>query len=136
MNILVLSHGDFAKGLCNTVNMFFSEAELKYISLSDEGVDQFSSELQNYLEKTIGEVLILCDLLGATPYNQAVSICSKLGIEERTEIVAGFNLSMVLQLYAVKESINLEKAKSICITAGKDGIGSYSQVTYMQDEVF
>lgn len=136
MNILVLSHGDLAEGLCKTVNMFFNGAKLDFISLSGEGVERFSSELCNYLEKTAGEVLILCDLLGATPFNQAVSICSKLGIKERTEIVAGVNLPMILELYAIKESIDLKEAKSICLTAGRDGIGSFSQIEYIQDEEF
>lgn len=136
MKILVVSHGDFAKGLCSTLGMFFSEHDVNYISLSSEGVEHYAKELQSYLEKIHDDIMILCDLQGGTPYNQAANICAKLQIQDKTEIVAGVNLPMMLELYPFKETIDLKSAKSICETSGKSGVASFAQVSDIQDDAF
>ena len=136
MKILVVSHGEFAKGLCSTLDMFFSEADKNYISLSSEGVDHYATELQNYLEKTSEDVMILCDLYGGTPFNQAVNICAKLEIQDRTEIIAGVNLPMIMELYAFKDTLDIKSARAICEDSGKKGIMPYSHVSETQDDDF
>lgn len=136
MKILIVSHGDFAKGLCNTLSMFFGENDVDYISLSSEGVEHYVEELKDYLEGTSDDIIILCDLQGGTPFNQAVHISTKMQIQDRIEIVAGVNLPMILQLYSIKDTLDIKSAKSICEEFGKLGIVSFSNINYLQEDAF
>ncbi|MBU7555169.1 multidrug transporter [Pediococcus ethanolidurans] len=97
MQIIVTGHGNFASGIESTIKLLAkSIANVHYVDFTGE-MDETSlaKEYQSLLssdEKT----LFFCDLVGGTPYKQAVVASS--GHEEQIAVVAGCNVGSLLEL--------------------------------------
>ena len=112
MQILIVSHGELAAGFKDAAEVIFGDVKgVTTIGLhSGESVEVFGEKiyetLADYDENE--SILILADLLSASPYNQSVLSVNKLA-ENRAEnirLIAGVNLPMVL------EGINQQLLKS------------------------
>ena len=92
--IIVASHGDLARGMENTLSMFFGEMEqISFLSLaSDEDLETFLSRMTEAAAKVdSGDgTIIFTDMFGGTPNNCA---CRLL---EKYDVVSGFNLPMLM----------------------------------------
>ena len=125
VSILLATHGKFAEGIFMSGNMIFGEQEnvSAVILLPSEGPDDLCAKM----EKAISEfddqeqVLILVDLWGGTPFNQANRLIA--GHEDNWAIVAGLNLPMLVAAYAARDDYETahELAQAI-IPEGKTGI--------------
>lgn len=108
MNVLLVSHQGVASGMEKAINMITGEqAGLHTIELTEAGVQEFSAELGAFLEdwkRCNKPLLILADLKGGTPYNQAVALNHSLGSEQRVFVVSGINLPMVLEALFLDEN--------------------------------
>lgn len=97
IGILLVSHGDFSKGILDTVNMIIGNTEqifvisLEYNEGSEDLIKKFQ-ELELELEK-FNDILIFVDILGGTPCNSALL---KYIDNPKYDIIAGMNLSMIL----------------------------------------
>lgn len=112
MQILIVTHGELAAGFKDAAEVIFGDVKgVTTIGLhSGESVEVFGEKiyetLADYDENE--SILILADLLSASPYNQSVLSVNKLA-ENRAEnirLIAGVNLPMVL------EGINQQLLKS------------------------
>lgn len=112
MQILIVTHGELAAGFKDAAEVIFGDVKgITTIGLhSGESVEVFGEKiyktLSDYDENE--SILILADLLSASPYNQSVLSVNKLA-ENRAEnirLIAGVNLPMVL------EGINQQLLKS------------------------
>lgn len=112
MQILIVTHGELAAGFKDAAEVIFGDVKgVTTIGLhSGESVEVFGEKiyktLSDYDENE--SILILADLLSASPYNQSVLSVNKLA-ENRAEnirLIAGVNLPMVL------EGINQQLLKS------------------------
>lgn len=112
MQILIVTHGELAAGFKDAAEVIFGDVKgVTTIGLhSGESVEVFGEKiyetLADYDENE--SILILADLLSASPYNQSVLSVNKLA-ENRAEnirLIAGVNLPMVL------EGINQQFLKS------------------------
>ena len=102
MQILIVTHGELAAGFKDAAEVIFGDVKgVTTIGLhSGESVEVFGEKiyetLADYDENE--SILILADLLSASPYNQSVLSLNKLA-ENRAEnirLIAGVNLQMVL----------------------------------------
>ena len=102
MQILIVTHGELAAGFKDAAEVIFGDVKgVTTIGLhSGESVEVFGEKiyetLADYDENE--SILILADLLSASPYNQSVLSLNKLA-ENRAEnirLIAGVNLPMVL----------------------------------------
>lgn len=96
MKILLVSHGDFAQGLCNTVQKFFGADQVYWACVTQEnGTADLMEKTKNYMEQWGEEQVVICSDLKGGSANQAV-----LSWLERpnTYLISGMNLSLVLQL--------------------------------------
>ncbi len=107
--IVLLSHGPLAKGMYETTKWFMGEDIPQYTYLcleaseSPEGFDERIKEKIKEVETGEG-VILIADLLGGTPFNRA-----SLQIEsDKTDLFAGMNLAMVLQLLGNRLSDNYD----------------------------
>lgn len=132
MNILMLSHGKYNEGILDSHNMIVGENEkIHTLSLTDSVLD-FREQLDKLVGELLsqGELLVLCDLKGGTPYNQILE--KKYEYPENIHIISGMNLPMVIEL-----SLMFEQEKDIqtlihsAVGAGKDGI---ERVEILEDE--
>ena len=103
MQILIVTHGELAAGFKDAAEVIFGEVKgITTIGLhSGESVEAFGEKIYATLAgfDENESVLIIADLLSASPYNQSVLSVNKLD-EKRAEIVrliAGASLPMVLE---------------------------------------
>lgn len=106
--IVLVSHGDMAKGMAHSATFFMGDAieQLEYCGLrQDQSPEDFAQELAAAVAKAdSGDgVFILADLFGGTPCNQAVQ---QLG--DKVELIAGMNFPMLLELLSERVSDDVD----------------------------
>lgn len=134
--ILLVTHGDFAKGIMDSMEMLCGPQEnlkVKSLRIADD-VEDYAEEIkQTAAELNKGEgVLILADLLGGSPANV---VCRFLPEEEMMECLAGLNFPMLIEAVTSRESMELAELTEACRMAGCAGIVNVKQtlVSCMED---
>lgn len=97
MKILLVSHGDFAKGLCSTMTDFFGADQITSASVTMEnGTRELAECAQKFLEQCQdGEQVVICsDLLGGSANQTVFPFMSR----PNTYLIAGMNLPLVMLL--------------------------------------
>ncbi|MBU3181216.1 mannose/fructose/sorbose PTS transporter subunit IIA [Clostridium psychrophilum] len=125
VGIILASHGEFAKGILQSGAMIFGEQEnVQAVTLMpSEGPDDVKAKMKDAIASfdNQDEVLILVDLWGGTPFNQANSLFEEH--KDKWAIVAGMNLPMVIEAYASRSS--MESAQEIAayiLKPAKEGV--------------
>lgn len=121
--IVICSHGNLAKGIEDTLSLFFGEIEqAEFLSLaSDEEIDPFYERMINACEKVDrGDgVIIFTDMFGGTPNNCAMRLL------DRYDVVSGYNLPMLMSVLTerITDSFDLlsiiEECKSSFVYVNK-----------------
>lgn len=96
--VVVVSHGDFAKGLADTATFFFGDdiPQFAYIGLDKaDDFDEFGDRVGQKIESvdTGDGVIVLADLFGGSPCNQAARF-----IRDGVDLIAGVNLMMLIEV--------------------------------------
>ena len=139
--IIVGTHGHFAEGIVQSCEMIFGKREhLKAVTLvPGEGPDDVYAKYEAAI-KELGNpdrVLILNDLLGGTPYNQASRLVAE---NENYGIVAGVNLPMLMSMAGAQDDDDDSKTTiqlmEQAVTAGSEGIkfSSYESLNTEEEE--
>ncbi len=128
--ILVLSHSTFCKGISEATKMILGESQnISFLSLTDEGVEKFTDELQNKIKEIKSEcesILILADLFGGTPFNKAIAESIK---DNKIKVISGVNLPMVMEA-AMNVDSELDLVYKNILNSGIEGI----KVTELQSD--
>lgn len=125
VSILLASHGNFAEGILQSGQMLFGpQDDVAAVKLTpDEGPDDLHAKMLAAIQgfSNQNEVLILVDLFGGTPYNQANQIFA--GHEDKWAIVTGLNLPMLIEAYSLRLSENdVHSIASQIISSAQDGV--------------
>ena len=96
MKFIMASHGDLAKTLVKTAEMIIGkQPSIMALGLYPEtDLESFKEELTKEIIEEEGEVLVLLDFLGGTPFNSIIQTLQN----ERVQFVVGMNLGMLLEL--------------------------------------
>lgn len=109
-NIIVMSHGNLAKGLEDALTMIAGEKkEVEFITFNQtDTVEQFDFKVKEVYESIPknNEVLILGDLYGGTPTNVATRYF--LNDPNRVKVVTGINFPFLLAAVLMTNN-NLEE---------------------------
>ena len=118
MKILLISHGDFAKGLASTATTFFGATSIYTACVTQErGVEDLKDKVNAYLAEWGDEQVVICsDLKGGSANQTAVQNWLS---RPNTFIVSGTNLAVVLQL-VVEPEVTEEKLREILELAKQD----------------
>lgn len=136
MKILLVSHGGLASGLLGSFEMIAGKNEcISAISLTDEGIGEFSKQLTQYLENHENEqVLILCDIKGGTPFNEAYR--EYLAKPNQIKVISGMNLPMLIEIgVMLQDDSDIAQLVEIGINAGKTSIEGIVDETETDDEM-
>jgi PTS system mannose-specific IIB component len=125
VGIILASHGEFAKGILQSAKMIFGEQEnVQAVTLMpSEGPDDFKAKMKHAITSfdNQDEVLILVDLWGGTPFNQANGLFEEH--KDKWAIVAGMNLPMVIEAYASRSSMeSAQKIAAHILKTAKEGV--------------
>lgn len=130
VGVILASHGGFADGIHQSAEMIFGPQEnfKSCILKPDEGPEDVKKKMQEAVASLDNqdEVLFLVDLWGGTPFNQASSLVKEH--EDKWTIVAGMNLSMVIE--ALTQRFSVESAREIAraiVPTGNDGIKTFPE---------
>ena len=103
VGILLVTHSDIGKQLLLTATSVFGKNPFQVELLSVDNYDQpndvreLAEKYVKFLDNGAG-VLVLTDIIGTTPSNIASSIN-----HEKIKVVAGLNLSMILNVFNYPE---------------------------------
>lgn len=121
--VLVLSHGNLAGSLVDTVKLIFGSTDgIEYMNMPDPfDQNKYEQDIRNIIEENKQDgVLIMCDLLGGSPF----LTCTKIVRDywDQTELVTGVNLGMLLEIMSGINNLSISNLKNIALNAGKEGV--------------
>lgn len=112
LGIVVSGHIHFATGLKSAVDAIVGRQEqLEFVDFTENmSTDQLEQKLlEAYRQVNTGDgVLFLTDLYGGSPTNRATNIVINT---EKTELICGTNLSMVINAALEREEFSLQELK-------------------------
>lgn len=120
IGVILVGHGHFASGLAAAVEMIAGDVE-EFTPIDFE-VSDSTEDLTKKIDAVLGKydepTLILADMAGGSPFTTA-ALC---GIPKKAEIVAGTNLSMLLEVLSARSYI--KDIKELAELAEKTGTES------------
>ena len=129
-----------ASGIASAAQMIVGDiSQIHTIELTEAGVDVFADELENYLKEWLSKDtgIVLADLKGGTPFNQAELILSRLGLKDHAKVIVGVNLPLVLELLFKKLDINNQNELKDFVESSRlniDCMDLYNQNNENEDE--
>ena len=130
IGVIIASHGQFAPGIYHALTMILGEQScVKVVNLlPEEGPDDIYAKMETAVASFEDQdnILIICDVWGGTPFNQANRLIT--GHEDKWAIVAGMNLPMIIS--AASEAEFADSAQELAASIfedGKDGIQIYPE---------
>lgn len=118
MILIIMGHGNYATGLLSSLSMLTDTKNIIAVDFLDGMSD---TDLEKKLKKVIKDdkYLIVCDLLGGTPYKEA----SKLSIENKNiKVVTGANIGGLIDTNFKLEKLSLEEAAKNLVEASIKGV--------------
>lgn len=124
MKIVVTSHGELCEGILSSYQMIAGDiSQFISVKLDDKGISDFSSRLTTVLdEQTMKNevVIVLSDIMGGTPYNETFRYM--LANPNKVYLIAGLNLSMLIQAATIINESNIDEAINSILEAGQASI--------------
>lgn len=125
--VMVMGHGGYAEGTRQNLEMIVGKADHFYfVDLSKEDdLGSFEKKVKDLLETLEDEeVLFVCDLLGATPFRVAATICAQN--PRNYYVVTGINTMAFLEL-AMESDLPLDELADRAIETTKAGLGKFPE---------
>ena len=126
VGILIITHSDIGKQILLTATSVFGKNPFQVELLSVDNYDQ-PGDIKDLAEKYVrfldngAGVLVLTDIVGTTPSNIASSVKY-----QNIKIVAGLNLSMILNVFNYPQS-TLDQLCKKAIEGGIDGVAKINR---------
>ena len=128
--IILASHGKLSQGMLDTAKMIIggrADGVETYSLVPGENADDFAASLKTRIENDDEDYIIVCDVLGGSVCNALVQLTTN----EKVKVLAGMNLTLVLELI-MGNQIGMCDLDSSIQTA-KDGI-SCTSISAAADE--
>lgn len=123
LNIILVSHGKLAQAMISSAEMIVGQIpNLFAVELAEaDAPEAISARMAEIIESNQAEegTLILVDLPGATPFNEAASFAYE---NSSVSVVSGLNLPMLLEAVLQRDSSSLIELEGIAKKAGKTGV--------------
>ena len=120
IGILLLSHGTLAQGMYSAAKMILGEQENVSVLCFEETEDpeDFGDRISEEIQKYPAGALVLCDLMGGTPFNQLLL----KNDPDSYKAITGMNLGMVLEVLTSRDDGSIESLADTAAEAGKAGV--------------
>lgn len=120
--IVLMGHGYYATGIESTIKLIVGPTiGVNYIDFLEE---DSSKTLMAKIVKAVEEnkenkIIFICDILGGTPFNTAVKVSLE---NEGIVVVAGCNMSAIIEGIMLKDSVELEELTDQLIEKTKSSV--------------
>ncbi|WP_066496733.1 PTS sugar transporter subunit IIA [Abyssisolibacter fermentans] len=104
MKTIIASHGDLAKGIMNSLEMIIGKQKDMYFESfqTQDSIETFTEKIQKHIDEADGkDILILCDIMGGTPYNVSALLSMK---NKNVCVLYGINLPMLIEISMQKDT--------------------------------
>lgn len=126
IGFLLTGHGEFAPGLASALELVAGKQEaFKVVPFDVEKAAEYpellNTEIEQLREQT-DAVLVFVDLLGGTPFNQAMINTQSIN---DVNVVTGTNLPMLIETLFTRNSdasATLDSLTECAIAAGQNGV--------------
>lgn len=142
-DIIIVTHGSMGDGLVNAARLIMGNVDNIQVFnlLEGQNVNELSTLIVNTIESydNSKEVLILTDLLSASPYNQSLIAVNKLHStkQEKIHVLSGINLPMLLSsLNHQMLDDTLEGSVKSILEQSKSGIDYWATNIPVEEEDF
>ena len=134
MRLVLAGHGHYASGVASAVAMLSGNEEA--VSFADftpvVSPDEFESRLRDIAECG-EEVVIICDLVGGTPYNRACVIAHE---NDQVKVVAGMNLAAILETaLSIEDGPKASEVVDLLCASVPGGVGFFEESACSSDMI-
>lgn len=123
VSVVLTGHGDFAVGLASALEMIAGPQDDFHVVAFHEGEEAaLPQKLQELISQGAAQdgCLVLCDLLGGTPFNQSMIAATPFS---NVEVVTGANLPMLLEVTSSRmPQTTVEELVTCATEAGGAGV--------------
>ena len=132
--VLIVSHGMFANGIHDAVKMLSGNEsdEIRSIGLlRDMGADEFAVEFRKILPE-LGpedEIIMFADIVGGSPLSTAANVIAEEGLLDKTLMIGGMNLPLVLTGVLSKDDMTFDEIKTELLEDAAAGLKVFSVET-------
>lgn len=130
IGILIVTHKELAEALISVWDLILGRGEgVTAVSLDPNDSPEVSRQkIQRALSQVNNGsgVIILTDMLGGTPSNQALPFLQ----EGKVEVITGVNLPMLMKLPQIRQKTDLREAAAALKLSGQKGITVASEVLH------
>lgn len=128
IGFILTGHGHFSTGLKSALDMIAGpQPAFEIVPFEEEGAGQYGEKLREAVKAMRAEtdgVLIFCDLMGGTPFNQSMMITAE---QDNISVVAGTNLPMLIDIVMARtDSSTIAELVDEAVTVGKEGVCTMS----------
>ncbi|HEL0622019.1 TPA: PTS sugar transporter subunit IIA [Streptococcus equi subsp. zooepidemicus] len=135
ISIIVIGHGHFASGIVSSLELIAGKQE--GITAIDFTAEMTAADVHERLSAVLqpkAQALVLCDLLGGTPFKIAATLMEELS-ETTLDVLSGLNLAMLMEaVFARQEQLDLEQTVAKLLTTAKEGISNWKSLSSEADE--
>lgn len=134
MKLVLAGHGHYASGVASAVTMLSgNEKAVSYVDFTPViSPDEFESRLRDVAECG-DEVVIVCDLVGGTPYNRA---CVVAHGNDQVKVVAGMNLAAILEAaLSIEEGPKAPEVVNHLCSSVPGGVGFFEENACSSDMI-
>ena len=137
--VLLVSHGEFAPGLHKAVNMLAGEEREDVLSTSlvnGMGADEFAENVKQVLS-VVGsgdEIILFADIVGGSPLTTTANVLLETGLLERTRMIGGMNLPLVLTCVLSKDDEETADLIDELIEGAREQIKEFTIAVDDEDE--
>lgn len=135
-DIIVVAHGHFASGILSSLELIAGKQD--NITAVDFTEGMTPLDVHNHLSHLIStenKSLVLCDLLGGTPFKVASTIMEN-NPNLDMNILSGLNLTMLIEAaFSRQNNLSLDEIVSKIMTSSKEGIIDWKSISTDSAEV-
>lgn len=134
MKLILSGHGQYASGVASAVAMLSSnEDAVSFVDFTPVvSPDEFESRLRDVAECG-EEVVIVCDLVGGTPYNRA---CVIAHTNDQVKVVAGMNLAAIQEaVLSIEDGSKASEVVDLLCASVPGGVGFFEESACSSDMI-
>lgn len=110
--VVLVSHGDFAKGLLDSLSMLAGKRDDVIAVGLTNGISaaQFAEEFAKAIEviPSDASIIVLADIIGGSPLTTAMNTLASLNRIDKTMAIGGMNLPLALTTVLMKDAFDGE----------------------------
>lgn len=126
ISIILTGHGSFAEGLFSAAKLITGQTNaITCVAFPEtDSTEDLGRNLRAAIDAAEGEVLVLADLAGGSPFKEAVLLRAAMP-ERRIEVVSGVNAPMVISALLERDGERLDSLLPTLLEGAKFSVRQY-----------